>query len=52
MRNRILEKIRAMFEVVDGFDYLEPKLKDYSNDDLLELLIEMRIENYLEEMEL
>jgi hypothetical protein len=52
MRNIIIDKIHQMTELVDGFDWQLPKLKDMSNNDLLELLIEMRIEHYLEEMEL
>ena len=46
MRNRLIEKIYALAELVDGFDYLFDKIKDMSNNDLLELYVEMRIEEY------
>lgn len=46
MRNRLIEKIYALSERVDGFDYLFDKIKDMSNNDLLELYIEMRIEEH------
>ena len=44
MRNRLIARIYALGEIVDGFDYLFPKLKDMSNNELLELYDEMRIE--------
>lgn len=46
MRNRLIALIHELGEHVDGFDYLFPKLKDYSNAQLLELYVEMRIEEH------
>lgn len=51
MRNILIEKIYVLRELVDGFDYLFAKIKDMSNNELLELYVEMRIEEYEDNME-
>lgn len=51
MRNILIEKIYVLAETVDGFEYLFEKMKDMSNDKLLELYVEMRIEEYEENKE-
>jgi hypothetical protein len=51
MRNILIEKIYILAEIVDGFEYLFEKMKDMSNDKLLELYVEMRIEEYEENKE-